>query len=459
MPNVNINIHTLLNSAVKQATGNEISPLTVGSFVDLGQTLITSNQVDAIFNTLVDRIGKTAVMNKVYKSKWANLLKTELQWGAILQRIRIEPMDAMKGEHWEINEELSVGDLSPYVIHLPKIHQTLFRDFKAFEFGITITRDQMRTAFTSEAAFTAFVEGIYTAIANTVEMYVEKAVKLAVTTFAATKVLKAGNVKRHAINLLAEYKSENPTATTTAENAYRDSDFILWTAEYISNIMDAMRESNVVYSDGDIPAWINNPHVIASTKYVTALNVRVKSGTYNDALIPAINPDITVSGWQANGIDRINVSTDYGPANFKPVAVIYDDNALGATVYNQKSSSIYNERRDYTNMWQHITCGYFADMAEPAVVFYIADAMTITGDLTSANNPRVQFTIPTGTTSVRVQRSIDGINWTTRSGTVTSASWTDTSATTAGTYFYRVIQNDGAYSVPSNIVSITVPTA
>lgn len=144
MPNVNINIHTLLNSVVKQATGSEISQLTVGSFVDLGQSLITSNQVDAIFNVLVDRIGKTAVMNKVYNSKWSSLLKTELQWGAILQRIRIEPIEAMKGEDWEINDQLSVGDLSPYVIHLPKIHQTLFRDFKAYEFGITITRDQMK---------------------------------------------------------------------------------------------------------------------------------------------------------------------------------------------------------------------------------------------------------------------------------------------------------------------------
>lgn len=458
MPNVNINIHTLLNSVVKQATGSEISQLTVGSFVDLGQSLITSNQVDAIFNVLVDRIGKTAVMNKVYNSKWSSLLKTELQWGAILQRIRIEPIEAMKGEDWEINDQLSVGDLSPYVIHLPKIHQTLFRDFKAYEFGITITRDQMKTAFTSEAVFTAFVEGIYTAVANTVEMYVEKAVKLAVTTFAAIKVLRAGDVKRHAINLLAEYKKENPSSTLTAESAYRDDAFILWTAEYMSNIMDAMRESNTVYSDGDIPTWITSPKIIASTKYVTALNVRVKSSTYNADLIPALNPTITVSGWQANGVDRINLSTDYGPANFKPVALIYDDNAIGATVYNQKSSSIYNERHDYTNLWQHVTCGYFADMAEPAVVFYIADAMTITGDLTSANNPRVSLTLPTGTTSVRVQRSSDGVTWSTRAGTVTTSSWTDTQAT-AGTYYYRVLPNDGAYSVPSNIVTLTVPTA
>lgn len=60
-------------------------------------------------------------------------------------------------------------------------------------------------------------------------MYVEKAVKLAVTTFAAIKVLRAGDVKRHAINLLAEYKKENPSSTLTAESAYRDDAFILWT--------------------------------------------------------------------------------------------------------------------------------------------------------------------------------------------------------------------------------------
>ena len=184
MPSVNTDIYTILNSAVAEAQGTAVTPaINAGNFVDFGRTTMATADADVIFGKLIDRIGKTAVMNRVYNSKWRGVLSTELEFGAILQRLRVAPVDAQAGEQFNISDALQEADVDPYVIQLPDVAQTLFKDFKAYQFGVTVTREQLKSAFVSEAALAAFIEGIYTAISNSVEIYIERAIRLAVNTY------------------------------------------------------------------------------------------------------------------------------------------------------------------------------------------------------------------------------------------------------------------------------------
>ena len=220
MPTVNTDIYTILNSAVAEAQGTAVTPaINAGNFVDFGRTTMASADADVIFGKLLDRIGKTAVMNRVYNSKWRGVLATELEFGAILQRLRVAPIDAQKDDHFRISDALEVADRDPFVIQLPSVEQTLYKDFKAYQFGVTITREQLKSAFISEGALAAFIEGIYTAVASSVELYIERAIRLAINTYICEKytLSKGADPRRHAVNLVTEYAAETSKTTTAAK--------------------------------------------------------------------------------------------------------------------------------------------------------------------------------------------------------------------------------------------------
>ena len=382
MPTINTDVYTILNSAVAESYGTAVTPVvTAGNFVDFGRTTMATADADVIFGKLVDRIGKTAVMNRVYNSKWRGVLSTELEFGAILQRLRVAPVDAQAGEQFKISDALETGDLDPYVIQLPDVVQTLFKDFKAYQFGVTITREQMKSAFISEAALAAFIEGIYTAIATSVEMYIERAVRLAVNTYICEKytLSKTATTRRHAINLVTEYNAQTG-ATVTAATAMKNRDFLRWATQFIGEIKTQMSEMSTVFSTGVIPIFEDNPMFIAHTSFIRGVNTYVVADTYNADKLTALTPDIEVSGWQAVGSPLINQTytgsdgTTKTVENLAVVGVLYSPRGLGATVFDHSADSIYNPRRRYYNVWEHITCGYFADLAECGCVFYLADA-------------------------------------------------------------------------------------
>ncbi len=381
MPTVNTDIYTILNSAVAEAQGTAVTPaINAGNFVDFGRTTMATADADVIFGKLVDRIGKTAVMNRVYNSKWRGVLSTELEFGAILQRLRVAPVDAMEGEQFNISDALESADLDPYVIHLPDVAQTLFKDFKAYQFGVTITKEQLKSAFVSEGALAAFIEGIYTAISNTLEIYIERAVRLAVNTYICEKytLAQGAESRRHAINLVAEYAAATGK-TTTAAKALNDAEFLRWATQFVGEIKTQMSEMSTVFSNGEIPTFEDSPMFIAHTKFIRGVNTYVVADAYNAEKLTALTPDIEVSGWQSIGSLLINQTYTGSDGetktveNLAVVGVLYSPRGLGATVYDHSADSIYNPRRRYYNIWEHVTCGYFADLAESGCVFYLAD--------------------------------------------------------------------------------------
>lgn len=381
MPTINTDIYTILNSAVAEAQGTAVTPaINAGNFVDFGRTTMSTPDADVIFGKLLDRIGKTTVMNRVYNSKWRGVLSTELEFGAILQRLRVAPMDAQAGEQFNISDALATGDLDPFVIQLPDVVQTLFKDFKAYQFGVTVTREQLKSAFVSEGALAAFIEGIYTAIETSLELYIERAVRLAVNTYICEKytLSNGSDPRKHAVNLVKAYADETGN-TTTAAKALKDPAFLRWATQYIGEIKTQMSEMSNAFSTGDIPTFEDNPRFIAHTSFVRGVNTYVVADTYNADKLTALNADIEVSGWQAVGSPVINQTYTGSDGQTKTVnsltvvGVLYSPRGLGATVYDHTSDTIYNPRRRYYNIWEHITCGYFADLAESGCVFYLAD--------------------------------------------------------------------------------------
>ena len=76
MPQIN-QVFTLVNSIAGQALGTQaITAVDTQSLVTLGNQVLSSNtNKESFLNTLVDRIGKTIISSRSYRSKFDFMLK------------------------------------------------------------------------------------------------------------------------------------------------------------------------------------------------------------------------------------------------------------------------------------------------------------------------------------------------------------------------------------------------
>ena len=55
------------------------------------------------------------------------------------------------------------------------------------------------------------------------------------------------------------------------------------------------------------------------------------------------------------------------------VACIYDRDAMGVTIDKRRTKSIYNPKDEYTNYFMKAEMGFYNDLSENGVVFYLEE--------------------------------------------------------------------------------------
>ncbi len=131
---------------------------------------------------------------------------------------------------------------------------------------------------------------------------------------------------------------------------------------------------------------------------ISSIDVKIKDGTNNTT------KEIKQSGilgvmfdTNALGVANLNqrTTTAYN-ARTKEIkqsgilGVMFDTNALGVANLNQRTTTAYNARAEFYTNFYKMDAGYFNDLNENFVVFYIAD---------TANNASVAKTAPTAATA------------------------------------------------------------
>ena len=75
-----------------------------------------------------------------------------------------------------------------------------------------------------------------------------------------------------------------------------------------------------------------------------------------------------------DSISQINIKTGSGDTiNAKGIlAVMFDRDALGVTNLNRRVTTNYNPKAEFFSNWYKFDAGYFNDLNENFVVFYVA---------------------------------------------------------------------------------------
>lgn len=380
-------VSEIMNDVFAQAIGDEaISEIDFSDIASLGDYIINSAQEtgnDIIFKALVDRIGKTVIANRLYKGRFGFMAVDPFTYGYVLQKIHVSTFTARESGKYYNGDQ---ADSDIYAIFNPVINVSLFANSKTWEFAVTISEKQIKSAFTDAKTLTAFINGIYTAMDTSVAKSLEDNASATFATWigehlAAQAVADAANnPKVLAINLIKAYHDETGT-TVTAANAWYDADFLRFCTSKFIDVKRMMSNLSIMFNDKGYEKHtpIENNNFVINGKFADNIKRYMQSDVFNKELVDM--PSYTeVDYWQGTGrtgdiVSRTTIDSKLpsGATVNKPyiIGAMFDDFAVGTTLYERDTVSITNPHRHRTNHFEQCMVGNFIDMSENGVVFYL----------------------------------------------------------------------------------------
>lgn len=373
-------IYNIINDTAKQTFGETaITVVDTSTLVALGNEVLKSDENTENFtNTLVDRIGKTIFSTRAYTTDNAEgMVREPFEYGCILQKIYVDLPDAKENNSWEIGKENYTPTFAPVI--KPKLEQKLFNKQTTWEIDVTIPDFMFRTAFTSETEMAVLIDAIFTAMENMMEIALENNKNLTRANFIASKL--HSNKPCGAINLLDLYNTLT-SQTLTVDTCMRDLGFLKWSTQQINLWAKRLSKMSTLFNDEEYKRFTPQSDLIVNVlqDYDSAINSYLQSDTYHNEMTKIASSYSTVPYWQGSGknytfndtskIDvKINENTTITETGI--LAVMYDRDAMGVTITERRGATQRNNKDEYTDYFNKATYGYFNDLSENGIVFYI----------------------------------------------------------------------------------------
>ena len=364
-------IYDIVNSVNQQSMGGGISVVDTTSLVSLGNEVLSSSvNTENFLNTLVQRIGKTIISYRQYKSMFNDLIVSDFQWGNILQKIKIQMPTVESDESYNLADGTSVD---MYKVNKPKVVQKLFTTESPYQIKITIQRVHLEEAFTNAEAMGAFISAIFGEVQNAIELSLENLGRTCLNNYIA-ECVDTGR----AINLLAMYKGLTGKSLTI-DQARFDGDFLRWSIGYIKLMSRKMTSMSSLFNDGTVPRHTPKEmqKLYVLSDWETQFETTVQYSAFNQEYVKLDGfkelPHLQTSS-KEDSIDIIRKSDGLEKKLDNIVCCLFDRDALGI-MKKQKwtSTSPFNSAGGYYNTFYHMKEMYFNDLSENFVVFYVAD--------------------------------------------------------------------------------------
>ena len=162
-------ISTILSSLCQQATGQTaLTSKDTGDFVSVAQTTISAGY-DAVMNAIGNVLGRTIFSIRPYNAKFAGLEKSIDRWGAYMRKLSIADNDWADDSAYaypvtyDSTQDVPNGDggtVDQWTIKKPNVLQTNFYGQSIYGDHVTITQDQLETAFKSRMVTISSAIGI-----------------------------------------------------------------------------------------------------------------------------------------------------------------------------------------------------------------------------------------------------------------------------------------------------------
>lgn len=379
-------IYQLVNNITGEILGNsDLLKEDLSNVVDVGVEVFNATDVDAYVRSLVNHIGRVIFVNRPYSGNIPSVLMDGWEFGSVLEKLTAEMPNATENESWELEDGASYD---PNIFYKPTVTAKFFNKKVTFEVPMSFTEMQVKQSFSSAAQLNGFISMIYNAVDKSMTVKIDSLVMrtinnmIAETIYAeygANSVSATSHVK--AVNLLYLY-NQRYSKSLTAANSITDPDFIRFAAYemgvYTSRIGKISNLFNIGGKDRFTPT--DMLHIVMLSDFRNAANVFLQSDVFHDVFTRLPNAE-SVPYWQGSGqgysftdISKVKVSTASGhDVEIGGVlGIMFDRDALGVTNLDRRVTTNYNPKAEFYSNWYKFDAGYFNDMNENFVVFFVA---------------------------------------------------------------------------------------
>lgn len=378
MPNqIEVNqIYDLCNQIFQQMTGRtDIAAVDSASLVAMGNEVSNLGKNDLWLNTLARRIGLTIDSYRVYRNSFSDLYRTQVEWGALVQKLTVEMPDAVADDMYKVGQ-MNGQALDHYIINNPKAKQKIFDKETPYSFFITMQEKMLTEAFLNAGAMASFVNQVFGKVQNKIEVVLEDLARVALVNMMCNLSTK------QEIKLVTMYNSKTGS-TLNPQTALFDPAFMRFAIGMMNNIASKLETMSVLFNtdgyDRFTPKSEQRFYVLAD--FITQLETVVQYAAFNPQYVNK-SVDIAVPYWQgvkegddvndiavlSKVIGKVGSKVDKTIENV--VGVLFDREAIGTFRQEEKVlTTPVNARGAYYNTFWHEKQMWFNDMSENVVIF------------------------------------------------------------------------------------------
>ena len=381
-------LHTLINSVSKEILGTTaVVQEDLANVVDLGKSIFDATSVDNYVKKLVDHIGKVVFVNRLYAGGVPSVLMDSWEYGSVLQKVSSDMPVATANESWSL---IDGTDYSPDVFYKPSVSAKFFNSKVTFEIPLSFTEVQVRESFSSKEQLNGFISMLVTGVENSMTVKLDALIMRTInnmvgeTLYAGLEVAGVIDPQRDsvsAVNLLKQYNTATG-GTLTAAKAISDPAFIRYATYVIGMYQDRMSKVSTLFNAGGKERFTpkDMQHVVLLSDFSKASETFLMSATFNEDRV-ALPSHESVPFWQGSGLtygfadtSAINVKTSSGKvvALTGIIGVIFDRDALGVSNLSRRVTTNYNAKAEFYTNFYKFDAGYYNDLNENIVVFFVA---------------------------------------------------------------------------------------
>ena len=381
-------IYGLVNDITNELLGAAIVKEDLSNVVDVGNAVFNANKVDNYVRSLVNRIGRVIFVDRAYSGSVPSVLMDSWEFGSVLEKISCDLPTATENESWDLQNGQTYN---PNVFYKPSVSVKFYNSKTTFEIPMSFTEMQIKESFSNAEQLNGFLTMLYNSVEKSMTIKLDGLIMRTINNmigetihheipesqnYSTTSTIKA-------VNLLKLY-NDSHTTTIAADKCLDNPDFIRYATYIISVYGERITKISNLFNIGGKDRFTPKDvlRCVLLSDFKKASEVFLKSGLYNEQYATLPESD-SVPYWQGSGanyafsdITKIHINLASNSTTEIQMTgilgVMFDRDALGVTNLNRRVTTNYNPKEEFYTNFYKFDAGYFNDMNENFVVFFVA---------------------------------------------------------------------------------------
>ena len=380
--------YTLVNTITNELLGSSIVKEDLSNVVDVGNAVFNAGKVDNYVKSLVNHIGRVIFVDRVYNGSVPSVLMDTWEFGSVLEKVSCDLPAATENESWDLVDGQTYN---PNVFYKPTVNVKFYNSKTTFEIPLSFTEMQVKESFSNAEQLNGFLTMLYNSVEKSMTIKLDSLIMRTINNMIGETISHEIPVSSNysttstikAVNLLKLY-NDSHTEQIEVSKCLDNPDFIRYATYIISVYSERITKISNLFNIGGKDRFTPKDvlRCVLLADFKKASEVFLKSDLYNEQYATLPESD-TVPYWQGSGAsyafsDITKIHIQLASDNQKEVeiggilGVMFDKDALGVSNLNRRVTTNYNPKAEFYTNFYKFEAGYFNDMNENFVVFFVA---------------------------------------------------------------------------------------